>query len=229
MDGYRYFAPEALQFLKELRVHNERAWFLSNKARYENLVRDPFSRLIADLGPALKKISPYFAADPRPVGGSMLRIYRDVRFSADKSPYKTFVAAHFEPSKANNGGAPAYYLHFEPGDLSMVGAGVWRPDSATLAKIRQAIVANPKRWRRVRSIADFGSSCGMAGESLKRPPYGFDPKHPLIEDIKRKDFALKMPLADREVCGSDLLGAITEAFRRTAPFVHFLGEAAGLP
>jgi len=228
MDNNRYFAPEAMQFLEELRQHNERDWFLGNKARYEKQVRDPFLRLIADLAPALKKISPYFVADPRPVGGSMMRIYRDTRFSADKRPYKTSVAAHFEHTRANGCGAPAYYIHFEPGD-SAVGAGLWRPDSATLAEIRQAIVADSKRWKRVTSGANFGSSCGMVGESLKRPPSGFDPKHPLIEDIKRKDFAVKIPLADRQICGPDLLIAVTAAFRGAAPFVHFLREAVGLP
>src|SRR5271170_6489971 len=108
MDNNRYFAPEAMQFLEELWQHNERDWFLGNKARYEEQVRDPFLRLIADLAPALKKISPYFVADPRPVGGSMMRIYRDTRFSKDKSPYKTSLAAHFWHSKGKDGATPAY-------------------------------------------------------------------------------------------------------------------------
>jgi uncharacterized protein (TIGR02453 family) len=228
MDNKRYFAPEALEFLKELRLHNERDWFLSNKARYEREVRDPFLRLIGDLAPVLKKISPYFLVDPRPVGGSMMRIYRDTRFSPDKRPYKTSVAAHFKHGKADGVGAPAFYLHFEPGE-SAVGGGVWRPDSETLAKIRRAIVADSKGWKRVTSRANFGSSCGMIGESLKRPPSGFDSKHPLIEDIKRKDFAITVAVSDDQVCGADLFSTITEALRGTAPFVHFLREAVGLP
>ena len=228
MQNGRYFASDSLEFLNELRDHNEREWFQRNKPRYENRVRDPFLRLISDLGAPLKEISPLFIADPAPTGGSMMRIYRDIRFSPDKSPYKTFVAAHFSHSKGKDGSAPAYYLHIEP-KSSSIGAGIWRPEPPALAKIRQAIVANSKRWERVRSGADFRSSCGMAGESLKRPPAGFDPNHPLIEDIKRKDFAISLPLTDRQVCGPELLDTVVEAFHAAAPFVQFLGEAVGLP
>jgi uncharacterized protein (TIGR02453 family) len=222
-----YFSHDSLQFLKELRRHNDREWFQRNKARYESQVRDPFLRLIADLGAPLKRINPHLMADPRPTGGSMMRIYRDIRFSPDKSPYKTFVAAHFEHSTAKDGGTPAYYLHFEP-EHSSIGAGVWRPQPDALRKIREAIVADSKRWQRITSGVHFGSSCGMAGESLRRPPAGFDPQHPLIEDIKRKDYAVSLPLSDSQVYGPDLLDTVTGAFQATAPFMQFLAEAVGL-
>jgi uncharacterized protein (TIGR02453 family) len=162
-------------------------------------------------------------ADPRPVGGSMMRIYRDIRFSRDKSPYKTFVAAHFWHSQGQEGATPAYYLHLEPG-YSMIGAGIWRPEPAALQKIRDAIVTDGKRWQRVTSSAEFRSSCGMAGESLKRPPAGYDPKHPLIEQIKRKDFATSSSLDDRQVCGPDFMKSVLDAFRASAPFIQFLSE-----
>jgi uncharacterized protein (TIGR02453 family) len=179
------------------------------------------------LGEPLKKINPSMVADPRPVGGSMMRIYRDIRFSRDKSPYKTSVAAHFWHSQGKEGATPAYYLHLEPGH-SMIGAGIWRPEPGTLKKIRDAIAADGKRWRRVTSAAEFRSSCGMAGESLKRPPAGYDANHPLIEDIKRKDFATSSPLEDRQVCGPDLMKVVTGAFRTAAPFLQFLSDAVGL-
>jgi uncharacterized protein (TIGR02453 family) len=223
-----YFSSDSLLFLKELRRHNDREWFQRNKARYESQLRDPFLRLIADLAAPLKRINPYLVADPRPVGGSMMRIYRDIRFSADKSPYKAFVAAHFEHTKADNGSAPAYYLHFEP-ERSSIGAGLWRPEPDALCKIREAIVADAKRWQRVTSDAHFGSTCGMAGESLKRPPIGFDPNHPLINDIKRKDYAISFPLTDQQVCAPDLLDSTIGVLRAAAPFMQFLSEALGLP
>lgn len=224
MQTKAYFSTGSLQFLKELRAHNERAWFERNRARYESQVRDPFLHLIADLQAPLKKISPSFIVDPRPTGGSMMRIYRDIRFSADKSPYKTAVAAHFGSSKGMDSCAPAYYLRIEPGN-SRIGAGLWHPDSAALDKIRNAIVAKSARWHQITSGAEFGAGCRMAGDSLKRPPRGFDPNHPLIEDLKRKDFVISPALTDEEVCAPDLLDHVTNAFRVAAPFVQFLVEA----
>lgn len=157
----------------------------------------------------------------------MMRIYRDIRFSRDKTPYKTSVAAHFWDSRGQQGATPAYYLHLEPGH-SLIGAGIWRPEPAALKKIRDAIVADGKRWLRVTSGADFRSTCGMAGESLKRPPTGYDPQHPLIEDIKRKDFATSSALHDRQVCGPNFMKYVLDAFRASAPFVQFLSDAIGL-
>jgi uncharacterized protein (TIGR02453 family) len=227
MEQHGYFTRELFSFLEELRQHNNRDWFQRNKEHYETEVRGPFISFIGDLGGPLKKINPYMVADPRPVGGSMMRIYRDIRFSRDKSPYKTSVAAHFWDSRGKEGATPAYYLHLEPGH-SMVGAGIWRPEPGALKKIRDAIVANGKRWQKVTSAADFRSSCGMAGESLKRPPAGYDPKHHLIEDIKRKDFATSSPLDDRQVCGPDFMNSVLNAFAASAPFIRFLSDAIGL-
>ena len=228
MENHAYFTRDLFRFLEELRDHNERDWFVRNKERYEHSARDPFLQFIGDLGPPLKKINPHVIADPRPVGGSMMRIYRDIRFSRDKSPYKTALAAHFHHSKGKDGGTPAYYMHLEPHN-SMIGAGIWRPEPGALKKIRDAIVADPKRWQRITSGADFRSSCGMTGESLKRPPASYDPNHPLIEEIKRKDFATSSPLDDRDVCGADFMNVTLNAFRAAAPFVQFLAEAVGLP
>ena len=223
MKSGKYFSDEFFRFLVELRVHNDREWFLKNKSRYENAVRDPFLRLIADLTPALKKIPPGFIADPRPVGGSMMRIYRDIRFSRDKSPYKNSVAAHFGPA-AGKAATPALYLHLEPANCA-IGAGMWHPEPSPLKQIRDAIVANPQRWQKITSGKEFGSSCGMFGDSLKRPPVGYDPDHPLIADLKRKDFAISAALTDTQICGAGLLEEIVERYRVAAPFVKFLCDA----
>jgi uncharacterized protein (TIGR02453 family) len=185
-----------------------------------------FSFSTIAIGVYLMKRDP--AANARPVGGSMIRIHRDIRFARDKSPCKTFVAAHFLHEKGKEGGAPGYYLHIEPGH-SMIGAAIWRPDSRALKQIRDAIVADPKRWQRITSGQEFRSTCGMAGESHKRPPYGYDPNHPLIEAIKRKDFAISSALEDRQVWGSDFMNAVIGALRTAAPFVRFLTDAVGLP
>ena len=223
-----YFTKGALRFLTELRAHNSRDWFQANKDRFESQVRDPFLRLIADLAPGLKKIAPGFIVDPSANGGSMMRIYRDIRFSKDKSPYKTYAAAHFWHAKGKDGAAPAYFLHLEPGN-SVIGGGIWQPEPKALKKIRDKIAGDPKGWGRAITGGALGSTCRMAGESLKRPPAGYDPAHPFIDDIKRKDFALSTPLTDQEITGDDFLDLVLQRLRATAPFVQFLSNAVGLP
>ncbi len=223
-----YFTPDLMRFLGELAAHNNRDWFNANKERYERSVRDPFLRFVADLQPQLKKISPHFVADARPVGGSMMRIYRDTRFAKDKTPYKTAVMARFWHAKGKEGATPAFYLRLQPGD-SFVGAGIWQPEPGALKRIRKAIVDDSKAWQRIKDGREFRSSCGMAGESLKRPPPGFDASHPFIEDIKRKDFATMTPLDDKRVAGASFMKDLVDAFRTSSPFLAFLTEAVGLP
>jgi uncharacterized protein (TIGR02453 family) len=119
-DGY--FTAASLRFLAELRLHNDRGWFLKNKDRFERTVRDPMLHFIGDIGPVLRRIDPGFVADPRPVGGSMMRIYRDTRFARDKSPYKTFAAAHFRHAQGTDGRSPGYYLRMSR-DIRWSGRG----------------------------------------------------------------------------------------------------------
>ncbi len=223
-----FLTRDLFRFLRELARNNNREWFQRNKDRYEADVRDPVLRFIADVRPGINKISPHFVADPAPVGGSMMRIYRDIRFSRDKSPYKTSIGVHFWHAGGTEGATPAFYLHLSP-DGSSAGAGVWRPESGALKRIREAIVTDPKKWQRVTSSREFQSSRGMAGESLQRPPRGYDPNHPFIEDIKRKDFAVSLPLAENRICSPDFIEILLEAFRASAPFTRFLTQALGLP
>ena len=136
-----YFSRELFEFLGELALNNNREWFHANKSRYESVVRDSLLEFVADFAEPLSKISSHFVADPRPSGGSMFRIYRDVRFSKDKSPYKTMAAAHFSHERAKEVPAPGFYLHLAPAE-SFVGVGIWHPDATTLKNIRDTIVAN---------------------------------------------------------------------------------------
>src|SRR5713226_3767295 len=178
-----YFRPELFKFLKELRKNNNRAWFLANKDRYESAVRDPCLRFIADLKPHIRKISPHFEVDSRPTGGSLMRIYRDTRFSKDKSPYKTNVGMHFpHRSHSKDSHQPGFYLHLQPGGC-FGGGGLWHPDASNLKKIRGAIVSRPRDWQAV-----LRGGVAVEGATLKRTPLGFDPDHPFIKDLKRKDF-----------------------------------------
>lgn len=217
-----FFTPEVFEFLKDLKKHNDREWFQANKDRYSRVVRDPMLAFIAAFASRLEDISEHFVADPRPVGGSMFRIYRDTRFAKDKSPYKTHAAAHFPHRNSGEGAhAPGFYLHLEPGQC-FAGAGLWRPDTPTLTKIRSAIVQQPKTWQAIRG------KLKIEGESLSRPPKGFDPAHPFIDDLKRKDFVTTVTFTDSQVCGPKFLTEFAAACKKMAPLVEFLTKAEGL-
>jgi len=220
-----YFTKDFFGFLRELEKNNNREWFAKNKGRYEEVVQAPILRFIADTGPRLKAISPYLVADPKPFGGSMMRIYRDVRFSKDKSPYRTTVGVGF-PHRAAKGRAihlPGLFLHLGPAD-SAAHSGVWEPDPPTLKRIRDGIVREPDAWKRV-----VRGRFHLEGESLKRPPPGVPPDHPLIHDLVRKSFAGTIEFREAQVTGPDFLGTFIEAGKAMDPLNVFLAKAIGLP
>lgn len=220
------FDSDLFKFLKDLRQNNRRDWFLNNKERYEDEVKHPSLQFISDFGPHLRKISPNFTADPRPVGGSLFRIHRDVRFSKDKSPYKTFAGVQFRHEAGKDAHAPGYYLHLDPGNI-FVGAGCWRPAREALESIRDAIVEDPDRWTEAR---DALVSAGFAfeGDSLKRPPRGYPPEHRQIGDLKRKDFIAVRHLSDEAVLAPDFVAAFAGMCSEAAPLMRFLTSAIGV-
>ena len=223
----RYFTPATLQFLSQLAQNNERDWFNANKARYLTDVQEPALQLIADLAPKLAGISKHLVADPRPQGGSLFRIYRDTRFSKDKTPYKTHVAMRFGHGSGSGVHAPGLYLHIEPG-ASYAGAGLWRPETGQARTIREAIADDPAEWKKVAHGKAFAGRFTLDGDSLTRPPQGFDADHPLIEDLKRKDFVAGTHLDDDLVTSDRLLTGYTALAKTAAPFVGFLTRAIGL-
>lgn len=228
MTGRRYFTPASFAFLKELAAHNERSWFQENKERYERDVRGPALSFVADFAPRLKKISPHFRADPRPVGGSLFRIYRDTRFSKDKSPYKTHTGLQFRHDQGKDAHCPGFYLHVEPGNC-FVGVGIWHPDGPTTRAIREAIVEDPTGWKRASRGRRFLDSFTLSGDRLKRPPRGFDPEHPLVDDLMWKDFIAVSRLTRKTVTGADFMDVFAELCRAGAPFVRYLCKAVGVP
>lgn len=220
------FTPATLQFLRELAANNDRDWFQANKLRYEADVKGPALRFIADFAQPLREISPHFRADPRASGGSLFRIYRDVRFSKDKSPYKTHAGVHFRHEAGKDAHAPGFYLHIEPGS-SFAACGVWRPTGPALTAIRQAIADDPDAWRQARGDAGFRSAFELSGDSLKKAPRGTDPNHPLIEDLKRKDFVGVAPLGEEELFAEDFIDRFAALCRSAASFQRWLCEALG--
>jgi uncharacterized protein (TIGR02453 family) len=225
--AHRYFSPKLFEFLKELGHNNNRDWFLKNKARYESEVREPMLAFIADFAPRLRKISANFVADPRPSGGSMMRIYRNLRFSRDKTPYKTNAAAAFGHRGAGHFDAPSFYLSLSAAG-GFAGAGMWRPDSDAVRKVRDAIVARPQVWKKAIGDPRFRARFDTAGETLARPPRGYDPEHPLIEDLKRKSFVGGMEFTRKEVCSDQFLNRFSAGCEAAGPLVKFLTEALGL-
>ena len=221
------FTPALFAFLRELRQNNDRAWFNANKRRYEEDVKEPALAFIADFAPRLETISPHFVADPRPVGGSLFRIHRDTRFARDKSPYKTHTGIQFRHEQGRDVHAPGFYLHLEPGSV-FVGAGIWHPDTATLAKIREAIDRDPKRWTRSLRESGIGEVFRLEGDSLKRPPSGYEAAHPLVDDLKRKDFIAVATLDEEAVTSPGFADELAATLRTSAPFVRFLCEATGV-
>lgn len=222
-DGPR-FSPDLYRFLRELAKNNNRDWFLENKPRYDAVVRAPCLEFIREVGPGIGRLSKYLVADDRPSGGSLYRIYRDVRFAKDKSPYKTTVGIHFYHVGADSHGGnyPGFYLHLGPKD-NFVGAGLWGPDPVALNKIRSAIADDPARWKKARVAPLAGH-----GEVLKRVPTGFSPDHPMAADLKHKDFVVSLEVTDREVLDPKFPGRFLAACAELDPMNRFLARAVGI-
>jgi uncharacterized protein (TIGR02453 family) len=218
------FTRDTFRFLKDLEKNNDREWFAAHKKRYEEHLKDPALRIIAAFAPELKKISPHFMATPR----SLFRIHRDTRFSKDKSPYKTHVGIHFRHDRSKDAHAPGFYLHVEPGQ-AFVGVGIWHPDGGALRTIREHIVQEPAAWKRASRAKAFHSAFELSGDRLKRPPKGFDPEHPLIEDLKWKDYIGVAELPDSFVTDPGLPKALGRRFKAATPFMRFLCEALAVP
>jgi uncharacterized protein (TIGR02453 family) len=217
------FTDATFQFLTELADNNKREWFTANQGRYEDHVKGPALRLIGDLAAPLAELNPRFQAGPR----SLFRIYRDTRFSADKRPYKTSVGLLFRHENADKMHSPGYYLHLEPGKV-FTGFGVWHPDSAMLGAIRDHIVEKPAAWTKASTDRAFREAFEMEGGTLTRPPKGYPADHPLVEDLKRKDFVAMKQLPESFVAEPELPERLIAQWSVGTPLMRFLCEAVGL-
>jgi uncharacterized protein (TIGR02453 family) len=224
----RYFSAATFDFLQDLELFNERAWFEANRQRYEADVREPLLELIDDLAePMHERVSPHIVCDPRKVGGSMFRIHRDTRFSKDKSPYKTAAAAFFRHDVGREQPAPGVYLHLEPGN-NMVGVGLYHPPPDALRTIREAVVADPDGWTASTTMVG-PRSWEFKGETLTRAPRGFPADHPLVDDLKRTSFAIGRPLTEKQVTGPNVLRTVVDRAVEARPLLAWLCRALALP
>ncbi|MDX1593127.1 MAG: DUF2461 domain-containing protein [Gammaproteobacteria bacterium] len=222
------FEGELFAFLRKLRQNNERDWFEAHKPLYETAVRIPALGFIEAMGPRLEAISPHFRAVAKKSGGSLMRVYRDTRFSKDKTPYKTNVGIQFRHEAGRDVHCPGFYLHLEPGRC-FLGAGIWRPDAASLRRIRDFLADNPGGWRRALDDRRFATRFMLDGDSLQRAPRGYPADHPLIEDLKRKDFIAVADFSDAKALDRDFVDWVANTYATATPLMRYLCQALDVP
>ena len=224
---YAGFTPQTVGFLTELSKNNNREWFKENKSRYEELVLDPALRFIQSMQDPLLDIAPKFVAQATRVGGSLMRVYRDTRFSKVKTPYKTNIGIQFRHERAKDVHSPGFYVHIDPEQV-FLGVGMWRPDSEPLRGIRERIAAKPAEWKRTIGDSKFKRNFELGGEALTRPPRGFDKEHECIEDIKRKSFIAVEYLAVDDCLSPQFQRKVETTFKSGTPYMQFLCKAVGV-
>lgn len=222
------FNKDFFKFFRDLKKNNEREWFEKNKDRYKAVVVAPLQDFIIALAPKLEEVSPHFKCDPRPVGGSMFRIYRDTRFSKDKTPYKTNAGLQFRHLGGGDFRAPGFYLHLSPGDV-FYGGGMYMPEPPALSAVRTLIAEKPAEWKKARDAASIKRAFGGLSdiENLAKPPRGFAPDHPMIEDIKRKSYFVSQESSEEAASKPGFVNDVAKSFADAAPVMTFLCKAVG--
>ena len=226
------FTAETLRFFKQLAAHNNKEWFEAHRDDYENNVREPMRDLVEELDVRFARFAPEIGGDPK---RSMFRINRDIRFSKDKSPYKTNAGCWFHHRSASRKvgseaaeGSAGFYFHLQPGK-SFIGAGVWMPPRPQLNKLRSAIAEKPEGFvRMVQSLPKrFG---GVSDEgALKRMPRGYSEDHPAAKWLKYQSFTSGRSLTDAQVTSTKLPALLEREYEAMLPLVRWVNGAFGLP
>jgi uncharacterized protein (TIGR02453 family) len=233
MPDFPGFPAASLTFLKGLRRHNRREWFEARREVYESAVRDPMRAFIEGVDIKLARLAPEVVGDPRK---SMFRIHRDVRFSKDKSPYKTWASAWFYHRDAGKGvgqdahGGAGFYFHLEPGACE-IAAGLWMPEKTALAKVRNAIAEDPEGFTRILKAPAFRRTWKKLSPQavLTRTPRGFDPEHPAEGWLRYKSFTSTILLTDLQVRSPRLVDLVAKRYASMVPLVRWLNTALGFP
>jgi uncharacterized protein (TIGR02453 family) len=232
MAGFAGFRPDAFQFLRDLERNNEKAWFEANRDVYEREVRGPMRELVEALDARLARIAPEIVGDPK---RSMFRIYRDVRFSRNKAPFKTNAGAWLYHRNAGRkvgtmgeGGGAGFYFHIDPTTCFMAG-GMWMPARPALQRIREAIDARPTALPRLTKAPAFQRRFkGLSDEvKLRRVPRGFPRDHPAAEWLKLQSFTARAFIEPRVVMSPRLVDHLCRDFAVLVPLVRWLNGALG--
>ena len=226
------FRPEAFTFLRDLSRNNDKLWFEEHRDVYENEVRGPMRRLVEALDARFASFAPEIIGDPK---RSMFRIYRDVRFSKDKAPFKTNAGAWFYHRDAGRkvgtmaeGGGAGFYFHIDPTTCFLAG-GMWMPARPALNRIREAIAGQPKALPRLTGAPAFRKRFGELGQEVKlrRVPQGFAPDHPAAEWLKLQSFTARASIDQSVVTGPRLVDRLCRDYEALLPLVRWLNSALG--
>jgi uncharacterized protein (TIGR02453 family) len=226
----RYFTPGVFKFLRELEVNNNKDWWEDNKDRYIETIREPSLEFISDFSKYLDRIAPHLTANAKTVGGSLMRPYRDMRFTSDKTPYKTNVGIQFRHESGKDVHAPGFYLHLQPSE-NFAGSGMWSPEPKVANRIRERIHDDAGEWKKAAHSSSFSGTWTISHpeEALKRVPSQFDPDHQFADDIRLKSFMAGAKLTQKFVTSSDFDQELASMFEKAGPFNAFLCKAIGLP
>ena len=215
------FAREGIKFLKDLKKNNNRQWFQAHKSDYEAFVRLPMQSLIVALRAEFTKFAPQIELHPK---RSMFRIYRDIRFSKNKAPYKTHVAAVFHP-KGHWQQSAGYYLHIEPGEV-FLGGGVYMPPSDQLRDIRHTLVERSEEFLSIVNNKSFRRRFGdLEGDKLQRVPQGYVGDHPMGQWLKYKWLYAGVTWPHERCFGSKFVREAAQIYKEVTPLVRFLNSA----
>jgi uncharacterized protein (TIGR02453 family) len=220
---FQGYPKAGIDFLRKLKRNNNRQWFEKHKEEFETDVKLPMQSIIASLQPYFDSFAPQFDINPK---RSIFRIYRDIRFSKDKTPYKTHVAAHFvlrgKPKGIEGSG---FYLHIEPGEI-FLGGGIYMPDSDQLKSIRRAIAEQSKEFLMIVRDKSFVKRFKkIDGDKLQRVPRGYDPGHPMAEWLKLKQFFVGVEWKEEKCLKKLFVEEIVKVYEEATPFVMFLNDA----
>ena len=228
-----HFSKESLQFLRGLKRNNRKPWFEAHRAEYEDLIKVPMADLVTEMDIRLSRIAPEIIGDPK---RSVFRIHRDVRFSSDKSPYKTHAACWFfhaggssKVGREAHGGGAGLYFHLEPG-ASLVGGGLWMPPRPALQRLRAAITADGRGFERIVLAPALRKRMGGLSEEsmLKRMPRGYAEDAPGARWLRHQSFTVGRRLSDADVVSSRLTTTLATDFALILPLVRWLNSALGL-
>jgi uncharacterized protein (TIGR02453 family) len=225
--------PAAIRFLTGLKKRNSKPWFEANRAVYETEVRGPLKALVEEVDVLLARVAPEIVGDPR---RSIFRIHRDVRFSRDKSPYKTNAACwfyHHDAGRAVGGeslGGAGFYFHFSPTEV-FLGGGIWMPQRESLNRLRQALADDPKSFEKIVLAPSFKRRFGKMDEEavLKRMPRGFSEDHPAAKWLRFQSFTAGRELSRRQLHSPRLPQQLARDYQTMTPFIRWLNGALGYP
>jgi uncharacterized protein (TIGR02453 family) len=215
------FTADTLSFLRRLKRNNRREWFNAHRGEYERHVREPMIAVIERLAVDFRSFAPELVASPKL---SLYRIYRDTRFSEDKTPYKTHIAAVFPCRSLPKHEGAGLYFHASP-DGVWAGGGLWAPPTPQLQKVREHVAANSRRLRAIVLAPAFRKAVGaLEGERLQRVPRGFPKDHEAAEYLKYRQYLAGAEFPAKFATSPAFYKGLLEVFRRVAPLVRFLNE-----